>query len=67
MNNLISSGAINPDCERITAPHFTAGVVLHRGVVVRAAPIVAYACGWTGARLHSYCERKGWRVEAVDA
>jgi hypothetical protein len=52
---------------RIEAPHFTAGVVLRDGIVVRAAPIVSYMRGWSQARVRSYCERKGWEASRTCA
>lgn len=47
---------------QITAPHFTAGVVIVDGVVTDAAPIVNYMRGWYHSRVLNYCQRKGWGV-----
>jgi len=46
---------------RMEAPHFVAAVDVERGVVVHAAPIVAYMRGWHFARVMDYAQRKGWR------
>jgi hypothetical protein len=48
---------------RIDAPHFCAGVVISGGVVTRAAPILKYMFGWTGARVGVYAIGKGWTVD----
>lgn len=48
---------------RITAPHFVCGIVLERGVVIEAAPIVHYLRGWNAYRVHDYVSRKGWDIE----
>lgn len=44
----------------INAPHFCAGVVLERGKVTRAAPILHYMVGWSKDRVVSYCRHKKW-------
>ena len=51
----------------ISAPHFTAGVVLWDGKVIEAAPIIGYMKKqkWTRDRVRSYCKEKGWRVSVV--
>jgi hypothetical protein len=46
---------------RISAPHFTAGIV----VGVRAAPIIAYMKDWDAMKIITYCQRKGWDVEIL--
>lgn len=53
---------------RITAPHFTAGVVLRAShlvgeLVVRAAPILRYMHGWPRRRVLEFAARKKWRVD----
>ena len=50
---------------RIVAPHFVAGVIHHRGVIVMSAPILRYMIGWDGRRLADYCRAKGWKWERV--
>lgn len=52
---------------RITAPHFVCGIELdtHTTRVTRTAPIVAYMHNWPAARVHAYCQRKGWDVRRV--
>lgn len=48
---------------QITAGHFCAGIVISdRGLVVSAAPIVAYMVGWTERRVANYCRQKAWRI-----
>ena len=51
----------------ISAPHFTAGVVLWDDAVVEAAPIVGYMKKgrWSRDRVRSYCRDKGWKVSVV--
>ena len=46
----------------VNAPHFNAGVVLDpdTGVVVKAAPILAWAVGKSRAYLETYFKQKGW-------
>ncbi|HKW13076.1 MAG TPA: hypothetical protein VJS69_01180 [Candidatus Krumholzibacteria bacterium] len=51
---------------RIEAPHFVAGVDVHRGTVVHAAPILRYMMGWAGLQVVRYCEQKGWKWEVLD-
>jgi hypothetical protein len=50
---------------QLKAPHFTAGLVLANGKVVRAAPICSYMLGWSEARVREYCFRKFWKVLTV--
>jgi hypothetical protein len=50
---------------RITAPHFTAGVVITRGQVTRSASILSYMVGWSPQRVIKYCEKKRWRWELL--
>lgn len=52
---------------QITAPHFTAGLVLHDDQVVEAAPIIGYMQKgrWTRTVVRDYCERKGWAIAVV--
>ena len=45
---------------RIVGPDFVVGVIIERGRVVRAAPIVAYMIGWTGPRVSMYVAKRGW-------
>ena len=54
-----------PILVRVVAPHFVAGVAIQDGVVVKAAPIMRYAIGWTGVRLRTYIKRKGWTASIV--
>jgi hypothetical protein len=57
----------NPDevLARITAPHFTAGIIIRDGAVTDAPPILRYMLGWPPQRVLAYCERKGWTVRRV--
>jgi len=48
---------------RIMAPHFVAGVTVRDGVIVRAAPILAWTRGKELRRLLNYASSKGWVVE----
>ena len=49
----------------IDAPHFTCGVIVRHGRVIRAAPIVHYLTGWDRDRVQRYARRRGWQVEEV--
>jgi len=51
----------------IDAPHFNAGIVIERGFVVRAAPILGYMVGWDHERASAYLGGKGWRAIIVKA
>jgi|SoimicmetaTmtLMB_FD_contig_31_3692696_length_434_multi_2_in_0_out_0_1 hypothetical protein len=51
---------------QITSTSFCAGVVLDRGLVVRAAPILKYMIGWDRSRVLSYARGRGWRVQLMD-
>ncbi|WP_156438754.1 hypothetical protein [Bradyrhizobium valentinum] len=57
---------MNEELLSIDAPHFNAGVVIRNGIVVRSAPIIRRMVGWHKARVLSYCQRMGWRVEAAE-
>jgi len=52
---------------QVSAPHFTAGLVLWDDDVVEAAPIIAFMQRgrWTRAVVRDYCERKGWTIAVV--
>lgn len=53
---------------QISAPHFTAGIVLEQDVVIRAAPIVGYMAdkSWTREQVRAYCLQKKWTIRVVD-
>ena len=51
-----------PHLISIDAPHFSAGVVLEKDVVVRAAPIIGYMKGWTSVEVSRYAAKKGWTI-----
>lgn len=48
---------------RVVAPHFVAGIIIRGGVVIKAAPILAYAKGKKYNEIKSYFDRKNWSVE----
>lgn len=52
---------------QISAPHFTAGVVLWDDKVIEAASIIFYMKKgkWTRNRVRAYCLQKGWKIEVV--
>lgn len=50
---------------RIEAPHFTAGLIFQNGVAVDGAPILKWAKGKQLKWMQSYCQSKGWRMEAL--
>lgn len=51
---------------RITAPHYCAGAVVYKSVVIDAAPIIRWMTGKTIAELRRYCARKGYRLEVLE-
>jgi hypothetical protein len=56
----MTPGAVIADMIRITAPHFTAGLIFQNDVVVTAAPILHYMRGWSRKQVEEYCVRKRW-------
>jgi hypothetical protein len=48
--------------------HVSAGVVLHDGVVIEAAPIVSFMKRqhWTLARVLAHCRKNGWKLSVVN-
>ncbi len=46
----------------ITAPHLGAGVVICRGQIIDAAPVVKYMIGWPLERMLDYVKEKGWEI-----
>jgi hypothetical protein len=46
----------------VTAPHFCAGIVIDRGKVIEAAPILGWTLGKPYAWLQTYFKRKRWEV-----
>jgi len=50
----------------ITAPHYTASIIIANGVCTEAAPILRWAIGKTWRYLHSYFGLKGYRVGTQD-
>lgn len=50
----------------VTAPHFTAAVILDdEQVVALVAPILHYMRGWTLARVLDYAHQRGWSCTPV--
>lgn len=49
----------------ITAPHFTAGIVLWDDEVVVTANILRYMQRWPRKRVREYCAKRGWKVSVV--
>jgi hypothetical protein len=57
-----------PGTERlaqVTAPHFTAGLVIRDGYVVRAAPILAWAVTKRWLPVYDYFVRKRYLVRML--
>ena len=50
----------------ITMPTAVVGVVIHRGMVTVAAPLVSYMKRWNEKRVHAYCKERGWDVYRYD-
>ena len=58
---------IDPDetLVRITAPHFTAGIVVKADVVIVVPPILKYMRSWSSNRVRSYVRDRGWTATVV--
>jgi len=54
------------ECLQVTAPHFSAGLLLRKGRVHEAAPILHYMKGWYLSEVTSYCAKKRWTLIRVD-
>lgn len=50
---------------RIQAPHFVAGIIIHRGRVIYCAPILRWMINMSDDAVRSLAERKGWRATIV--
>lgn len=50
---------------QITAPHYCAGLVVQKGWVTEAAPILHWAIGRRWERVRAYFEKKGFRIEEL--
>jgi hypothetical protein len=48
---------------RIVSDYFVCGIVVREGVVIKTAPIMHYARGWSEAQLLTYCLKREWSVE----
>jgi hypothetical protein len=55
--------AARNDLVRISAPNFTAGLVIKDDHVIRAAPILNYMIGWPVKRIVALAQRREWSVE----
>jgi hypothetical protein len=53
----------DPQQIRIVGPNFVAGLVISNDRVIRAAPILGYAIGWTTERISALARLRGWAVE----
>lgn len=51
---------------QVTAPHFTAGVVVYSGVINKTAPILKWAKGKDLVEFKKYAKSQGWTVERVN-
>jgi len=51
---------------QITAPHFCAGLVVQKGIVIEAAPILRWAKGKRWVEVQDYFNRKGWEIAVAD-
>jgi hypothetical protein len=49
----------------ISAPHFTAGLIMIDDRVRVAAPILAYMRPWGAKRILRYCKTQGWKVHTT--
>jgi hypothetical protein len=50
---------------QVSAPHFTAGVLVYSGVVTKAAPILKWAIRQDFTEFRKYAKSKGWTVARV--
>lgn len=51
---------------RMVAPYFVAGVVIDKGVVTRAAPIIGWAVGKHPNKLWGWVGGRGYEIEKVE-
>ena len=51
---------------KIEAPHFVAGAVVDRNILVISAPIIKYMAGWTVNKAVAYCDSKGWTYQIFE-
>lgn len=49
----------------VDAPHFYAGIILEKHVVVEAAPILRWTIGRRRDWLREYFKKKGWKAIVV--
>lgn len=49
---------------RVVAPHFVAGLMMHRDRCVQAAPILRWAERKPWYQIKQYLERRRWEYEA---
>jgi hypothetical protein len=50
---------------QVSAPHFTAGIVLRNDRVTEAPRILRYMRGWSRDRVRDYCKNKAWAICVV--
>jgi len=50
---------------RIDAPHYCAGIVIHKGVVIKAAPILFWTVDKSEKYVLNYFKRKRFKVEFI--
>jgi hypothetical protein len=50
----------------IEAPHFVAAFVVDsNSIIIRSAPILAWARGKNLTTIEQYCQRKFWKIEFI--
>lgn len=50
---------------QVDANHYVAGLVVDRGRIVKAAPILRWTVGRDINRVHTYLTKRGYRVDLV--
>jgi hypothetical protein len=52
----------NNELYQITSKYFCAGIVVHTGTIVHAAPILGWTIGKEFKYFRDYCRRKRWAI-----
>jgi hypothetical protein len=59
---------MSEDIYRIIAPHFVAALIVDHdsNIIIRSAPILAWARGKSFKSTEDYFNRKKWEIELID-
>ena len=62
MRNAWRSAIVTSSLAIIEAPHFRAGIVVKRGMVIKTPPILSYMNDWTVTYLRAFVRRQHWNM-----